>query len=109
VEVYNRSTRVDLSDVRDIVRAYRLLAVAGAPGTVYNVGSGRACQTGEVLEMLRRVADPERPIRELRPGLRLDAVADITRLRDATGWEPLVPLEQCVADTFDFWKQQASE
>jgi GDP-4-dehydro-6-deoxy-D-mannose reductase len=107
VEVFNRSTRVDLSDVRDIVRAYRLLAVAGEPGAVYNVGSGRAFQTGDVLEMLRLIADPTRPIRELHPGLRRDAVADISRLAAATGWQPQIPLEQCVADTFDFWKCQA--
>ncbi|MGH9181911.1 MAG: NAD-dependent epimerase/dehydratase family protein, partial [Acidimicrobiales bacterium] len=37
--VGNLSPRRDLTDVRDIVRAYRLLATAGAAGATYNVCS----------------------------------------------------------------------
>lgn len=109
IEVFNRSTRIDLSDVRDIVRAYRLLALAGEPNGLYNVGSGQACQTGEVLAMLERIADPHRPIRELHPGVRADAVADISRLVATTGWQPRISLQQCVADTFEFWQNHEAE
>jgi GDP-4-dehydro-6-deoxy-D-mannose reductase len=55
IQVHNLTTTIDLSDVRDVVRAYRLLMLHGQPGEAYNVGSGVAVQTGEVFEILRRL------------------------------------------------------
>jgi len=40
VPVGNLTPRRDFTDVRDVVRAYRLLVVHGTPGEVYNVCSG---------------------------------------------------------------------
>ena len=40
IEIYTRDARIDLTDVRDVVRAYRLLLEKGCPGEIYNVGSG---------------------------------------------------------------------
>ena len=42
VPVGNLEARRDFTDVRDVVRAYRMLAVAGQAGVAYNVCSGRA-------------------------------------------------------------------
>ena len=42
MSVGNLSARRDFTDVRDVVRAYRLLMEKGKSGKVYNVGSGRA-------------------------------------------------------------------
>lgn len=105
LEIYNRTTTIDLSDVRDVVRAYRLLAVRGQPGETYNIGSGVGRSTGEVLEALLRVAGGERPVVETRPGVRRDALADNRRLVACTGWQPQIAIEQCVADTFEFWRR----
>jgi GDP-4-dehydro-6-deoxy-D-mannose reductase len=102
VEVGNLTPRRDFTDVRDVVRAYRLLALDGQPGETYHVCSGRDVAIGELAERLAAlsdipielVADPElqRPV-DL-PVLR----GDNTKLREATGWEPAVPLEQTLAD-----------
>ncbi len=105
VEVRTRDAVIDLSDVRDVVRAYRLVVEHGQPGNVYNVGSGRPICSGDVLDLLRRLAGPERPIRETRPGPKQDPIADIARLRRQTGWRPEVPLEQTVADTWAYWRE----
>jgi GDP-4-dehydro-6-deoxy-D-mannose reductase len=103
VRVHTRGAQIDLSDVRDVVRAYRLLVELGQSGEAYNVGSGRQRSSGEVLEILRRLADPPRPIEELRPGFKQDHIADITRLQTLTGWQPEIPLEKTVADTWAWW------
>jgi GDP-4-dehydro-6-deoxy-D-mannose reductase len=42
----------DLSDVRDIVRAYRLLVEHGEPGEAYNVCSGSGVSIGEIADRL---------------------------------------------------------
>jgi GDP-4-dehydro-6-deoxy-D-mannose reductase len=105
IPVGNLSARRDVTDVRDVVRAYRLLVERGEAGEVYNVCTGEdmAVQTladllvGLARRPIQLVTDPAllRPV-DL-PVLRGDA----TKLRTATGWEPRIPIEQTVADLLD--------
>ena len=108
VRVQTCDAYVDLSDVRDVVRAYRLLAQRGRRGEVYNVGSGVSRRSGHILELMRGMADPARPVVELQPGFKQDPIADVTRLVRATGWTPEIPLEQTVADTLAWWREKGS-
>jgi GDP-4-dehydro-6-deoxy-D-mannose reductase len=108
VEVRTCDAYIDLSDVRDVVRAYRLLVQCGARGEVYNVGSGICRRTGDILELLRNLADPQRPIVELLPGRRQDPIADITRLVQCAGWQATIPLEETIADTWTWWRAVAA-
>jgi GDP-4-dehydro-6-deoxy-D-mannose reductase len=107
IRVQTLDAWIDLSDVRDVVRAYRLLAAKGQRGEAYNVGSGQSRRSGEILELLQRAAGANRPVVELRPGRKHDPIADITRLVRQTGWQPRVPLEQTVADTLAWWQRSA--
>jgi GDP-4-dehydro-6-deoxy-D-mannose reductase len=98
----------DIGDVRDVVRAYRLLLEALAQGRipddrrVYNVASGRAVTMRSIIEELGRIAgwpvtitrDPALVRTDDPPVIRGDSSA----LRKVTGWEPRIPLEQTVAD-----------
>ncbi len=92
----------DLSDVRDVVRAYRLLAELGESGEVYNVCSGRGVSIREIADLL--LAQATRPISlETDPTLvrAVDAprmIGDNTRLRATTGWEPEFSLGQTLGD-----------
>lgn len=110
VRIGNLSSRRDFTDVRDVVRAYRLLVLRGEPGEVYNVCSGRDVAVQDLADHLVALAsvpmqlktDPslERPVDV--PVLR----GDNTRLREATGWEPTIPLEQTLADLLDDWRRR---
>ncbi|HUT12624.1 MAG TPA: NAD-dependent epimerase/dehydratase family protein [Thermoguttaceae bacterium] len=104
VKVFTRDARIDLTDVRDVVRAYKLLMERGERGEIYNVGSGVSRRSGDVLDVLRTMADPKRPIEELHPGFKQDPIADITRLVRCTGWRARVSLETTVADTLAWWR-----
>ena len=53
IPVGNLSARRDFTDVRDVVRAYRLLVESGQPGEVYNVCSGRDVSIEEIAETKR--------------------------------------------------------
>jgi GDP-4-dehydro-6-deoxy-D-mannose reductase len=111
IPVGNLSARRDFTDARDVVRAYRLLVEAGRPGEVYNVCSGRDVSIREIADGLLKLAgttlefetDPTlvRPVEV--PVLR----GDPTRLVDATGWKPEVPLDQTLADVLAYWRQHA--
>lgn len=106
VKVLRRNAFIDLSDVRDVVRAYRLLIAHGATGGVYNVGSGRSLRSGDVLAELARLADPARVIEEIDSAPKQDPIADIGRLVAATGWRPEIAWQQTVADTYHYWRGQ---
>ena len=108
ITIGNLSARRDFTDVRDVVRAYRLLVEHGEPGEVYNVCSGRDVAVQELADDLLAMArrpmrfepDPEllRPVDV--PVLR----GDHARLTKATGWEPEIPLSQTLTDLLDDWR-----
>jgi GDP-4-dehydro-6-deoxy-D-mannose reductase len=105
----NPDTRRDYTDVRDVVRAYRLLAERAEPGA-YNVCSGRTWSAGELIALLaetagvglEHVVDPDLVRPHEVPELRGANDA----LRAATGWEPEIPLPRTLADTLAWWREQ---
>jgi GDP-4-dehydro-6-deoxy-D-mannose reductase len=108
LRVGNLSARRDFSDVRDVVRAYRLLIERGEPGEVYNVGSGRAEMIGDLLDMLiasSRVPIGIQPDQELMRPIDIPLVCcDAGRLRRQTGWQPAITLEQTIEDIMAYWR-----
>src|SRR5713226_6738044 len=92
------TSKRDLSDVRDIVRAYWLALDKAEPGESYNVGSGRTHTIREMLDVLLayskvKIRTEEDPAR-LRPSDVPILWADPSKFRAATGWEPKIPFEQ---------------
>jgi GDP-4-dehydro-6-deoxy-D-mannose reductase len=108
VVVQCRDAWLDIIDVRDVVRAYRLLMECGEAGRAYNVGGGIARKSGDLLEQLAQTADARRRIQETNPGLRQQAIADITRLTAATGWRPQIDLQTTIADTLADWRARVA-
>jgi len=104
VTVYTLDAVIDLSDVRDVVRAYYLLVEKEQRG-IFNVGSGRAVSTRELYQLLVEVSGRNLPAREIRPGHRQEPIARIERIQNATGWSPQIPLRQTVSDTLLWWQE----
>ncbi len=109
IEIYTRDAWFDLCDVRDVARAYRLLAQHGESGGVYNVGTGTNRRSGDILTELLELAQCERPVVETRPGFRQEPIADLQRLAACTGWHPTIPLRQTIADTLAYWQSRLAE
>ncbi len=102
VPVGNLTPRRDFTDVRDVVRAYRMLIEHGDPGEAYNVCSGYDIAISELADRL--VAMANRPMR-LEGDQSLQRPVDVpvlrgdyARLHKATEWEPANPLEQTLTD-----------
>ena len=102
VRMRHRATSRDYVDVRDAVRAYRLLLERGAPGEVYNVCSGRAVAIGLLAERLLALAGVKARIEETAP---VPALGDIlaqagngAKLAAATGWAPGISLDRSLGD-----------
>lgn len=110
VRVGATQPRRDITDVRDVVRAYRSLVTDGQAGEAYNVCSGRALSVGELADELMSLAsrpmklepDPEltRPVEV--PVL----LGDPSKLSEATGWEPSIPLSRTLADVLAEWRDK---
>lgn len=110
IRVGNLDARRDLTDVRDVVRAYEALMTSGVPGTIYNVASGQGRTIGSLLDAL--ISRARVPVRvETDPG-RLRAqdtpalVGDATRLCDATGWRPAISFDRMLDDLLEYWRSQ---
>ena len=95
----------DFSDVRDVVRAYRMLVAADIGGEPINVASGHGIAVGDLLAMLIRTSgldvavevDPARVRATDPPAI----VGNATRLRQLTGWVPTIGLEQTLVDVWE--------
>lgn len=92
----------DVSDVRDVVRAYHRILLEGRSGEAYNVGSGRGVSVRELFELVRREAgvkvnltvEPTRVRATDIPYL----VADASKVRRELGWKTEIPLEETIRD-----------
>lgn len=106
ISVGDLSARRDFSDVRDVVRAYALLAEFAAPGEVYQVASGRDVAIAEVADRL---------VAMIAPGTRLvtdDALrrpvelpvscGSAEKLRATTGWRNEISLDQSLRDIVEW-------
>jgi GDP-4-dehydro-6-deoxy-D-mannose reductase len=108
VPIGNMTPLRDVTDVRDVVRAYRLLVEHGEPGGVYNVCRGVAVAVKEIAEeLLGMAAKPMHLVSD--PALQRPVdipvlVGDNGALRAATGWEPTIPLETTLADVLADWR-----
>lgn len=108
LQVGNLSACRDFTDVRDIVRAYALLARSGVAGEVYNLGSGRAIMIRDLLDML--LAEGTAAIEvQVNPDLIRPVdiplvTCDARKIRACTGWVPTFSLEQTLRDILAYWR-----
>jgi GDP-4-dehydro-6-deoxy-D-mannose reductase len=113
IPVGNLAARRDLTDVRDVVRAYRLLVEDGEPGEAYNVCSGVDVEVQALADRLIAMAarpmtlvvDPERHRPVDVPVLR----GDPSKLEAATGWKPSIDLDDTLRDVLDDWRTRSGE
>jgi len=110
IRVGNLDAIRDFTDVRDMVRAYYLAVTRARPGEVYNIASGQGITIRELLDRLIELAavevsieqDPER----MRPSDVEILLGDSSKFRADTGWEPQIPFEQTLKDTFEYWRRR---
>lgn len=112
MHVGDTSTTRDFTDVRDAVRAYRMLLESGEPGLVYNVCSGREVSLQDVLDQLIAITGMairvETDSTMLRATEQRRLLGSYEKLKQATQWQPEIGLKQTLSDTFDYWLRELS-
>ena len=110
IRVGNLASIRTFADVRDAVRAYWLLLEKCPPGEVYNIGGNRTMTCGDMLELLKGLAqcriehavDPSL----LRPSDVTLQIPNTSKFEDATGWRPEIPFEDTLKDLLDYHRNK---
>lgn len=111
LKVGNLTAKRDFTHVRDVVRAYRLIAEKGVPGEIYNVGSGHTYSAQEILDRLRAMAACPIPVEQdsskMRPSDTPVLCCDHAKLTRDTDWQPEIPIEEILRDALNEWRKKA--
>lgn len=104
--VGNLETRRDFTDVRDVASAYIKLALANANSLkhdIYNICSGRSVAGKDILRMLAESCgiddiETETDPTRIRNNEVMDIFGENELIRNDTGWEPSIGIEQTISD-----------
>lgn len=102
----------DVSDVRDVVKAFILVMDKGAPGEAYNVGSGQHFTVADLLSMLLSLAKAKIGYgveqARIRPSDEKEIFPDTSKIR-GIGYSPKYDIKQTMTDILDFWRGQLAK
>ena len=94
----------DFSDVRDIVRAYRLLLESDHASTPFNIGSGVPHELKDLLQMIISFSNQEIAVHAdpelFRPTDNPVILCDNSRAKVELGWQPQLPIEGTLSEMF---------
>lgn len=109
IHVGNLAAKRDFSDVRDIVRAYRMIVEQDNCEAVYNVGSGVAYGLNELLDYIVSLSSTEITVQvdaeRFRPVDTPLVVCDHAKITRELGWEPEYSIKDTLKEMFDNFLQ----
>jgi len=109
IHVGDLSTKRDFSDVRDIVRGYRLLAEKGKSGEVYQFCSGKAITIKQILEFFLKMSNKNIIVRTDNSLLRKNDIPCLRgnnqKAEKKLGFQPKFTLNQTLQDTLNYWRE----
>lgn len=109
IRVGNLNAVRDFTDVRDVVRAYTLIMQKGVKGKTYNVGGGTVCKISELLDKILKHSKAQITVEvdkeRLRPIDTPEISADISLLKNDTGFVPEYTLDETLLDTLNYWRK----
>lgn len=108
IRVGNVEVKRDFTDVRDVVRAYRMIIEHDACD-VYNVGSGKSRLLSDMLSYIRSCCSTDFEVfidsGLLRPSDTPMICADISKIKREIGWIPEIPFERTVEDMLNWYRR----
>ena len=113
IRVGDLAAERDFTDVRDIVRGYRLAAERAERGAIFNLGSGKAHAVRRILDFMvgasevtvTVIDDPDR----MRPSDVPRTLCDASAARDALEWEPTITFPDTLRDVLDDWRRRVRQ
>jgi GDP-4-dehydro-6-deoxy-D-mannose reductase len=109
IKVGNLQAERDFSDVRDVVRGYKLLLESDTRET-YNISSGKAYSIRSVLDMLLEKSETDIKVivdeEKLRPIDTPVIIGDNSKIKKDLGWSPKYSFEQTLENLLEYWRKK---
>lgn len=103
--VGNLKAERDFTDVRDIVRAYRLVLENGDPKEVYNIGSGNCYSLEKILSMIRSLSSKKISVEIDKSLLRLNdnlrICCDNHKIVADLNWKPNIDISESIKSIYE--------
>jgi len=113
IEVGNLSEKRDFVDVKDVVRAYRMIAERGIPGEGYNISSNKSVDIETLLKTLIAFSDKKISVvqdpNKMRPSRMPEIRGDNSKIKNELGWEPTINLNSSLAKSLEYWQKRIDE
>ena len=100
----------DFLDARDVVRAYDMLFENSLNANVYNVCSSQEYLLSDLVRRLIKISGVDIAIEvdapRWRPAEQSRMVGSNAKLMDATGWTPVIHLDETLLQIYEYWEHQ---
>ena len=111
IRVGNLTAKRDISDVRDIVHGYRLLALKGKPGQAYHLCAGRTVSIKTILDRMLKISEGQIRIKTDRSLMRPNDIpilkGDNSRARNALGFRISYDLNMTIKETLNYFREKS--
>jgi len=109
MKVGNLTAKRDLSDVRDIVHGYRLMAEKGNAGAVYQLCSGKSISIQSVLDKLLRLSNKKINVKIDKKFFRKNDIplirGDFSKAKKEIGYKPKYKIDNTLLNSLDYWRE----
>lgn len=110
LETGDLSSRRDIGDVRDVIRAYRLLMEKGQKGERYIISTGKSIPVSEIVEKLIKMSKVKIELKidntRTRPTDIPDLIGSHDKLTKLTGWKPEITLDKTLEDLLNWYRNK---
>jgi GDP-4-dehydro-6-deoxy-D-mannose reductase len=109
IHVGDLDARRDWTDVRDVVRAYWMIAHSGKYGEVYNVCTGKTWSILQMLDTLLMFTDKSQleiiqDSDRMRPSDVPILLGDCSKLKSVIDWKPEISFEEMLKSLLNYWR-----
>ncbi|MEK6816670.1 MAG: GDP-mannose 4,6-dehydratase [Nanoarchaeota archaeon] len=108
LKVGNLETKRAITDVRDVVNALWMLIEKGKPGDVYNICTSNVYKMKDVLDKVVSITGISPTISQDQSLMRVSdepvLIGDTAKLKQHTGWEAEIPLDDTLKDMVEQWR-----
>ena len=107
ISVGNLDIIRDFSNVKDVVKAYRMIIESDDCNIIYNVGTGKGVQLRKILDYVVSLSDQKITVKIndklIRPIENSYICCNNSLLRNCLGWEPKYDIYMTVKEMYDYY------
>ena len=109
IHVGNTDIVRDFTNVKDLARAFDLVAENGVSGEVYNAARGEGISIKDIIHLLKDITGIDVTIRSHKSKVRpIDVpsiIADVKKIEKDTGWKANITIRETLVELIEMWRE----